>query len=294
MRGVARPVYAGAPVGAVLGFLVVSQVLPAGRLDPPPRVRPDVVLLHGLSNKHHWSDELLGVCLQEWGSRRVFLVYTNKDQGDRSVLGERQVGDAVAVTCGLDRATAGDESIATQAGHLAEAVTRLQRERGLSPKFSIIAHSMGGLVARAFVADNPDVVTGLVTLGTPHHGSPLASDFTWMGLFMGARAAIEDLEPARCEAFNAAHPPAAAPFADGGHLSTIRGGADGKSLGALGELALGWQILKRRHGVDNDGLVPFDSAVIDGAAHLADFPHLDHLGLVQSAEVAEVAARALP
>ena len=42
----------------------------------------------------------------------------------------------------------------------------------------IIAHSMGGLVSRSYVAQgNP--LAGLITLGTPHQGSPLA-DFTYI------------------------------------------------------------------------------------------------------------------
>jgi len=37
-------------------------------------------------------------------------------------------------------------------------------------KFDIVAHSMGGLVARGFARRNPDKIDKLVTLGTPHHG----------------------------------------------------------------------------------------------------------------------------
>lgn len=40
----------------------------------------------------------------------------------------------------------------------------------------LIAHSMGGLVARGLIAETgEDSITGLITLGTPHYGSPLAS-----------------------------------------------------------------------------------------------------------------------
>ena len=49
----------------------------------------------------------------------------------------------------------------------------------------LVAHSRGGLVARSFMNYNRqgDDVLGLITLGTPHHGSPLAipdwSALTW-------------------------------------------------------------------------------------------------------------------
>jgi len=42
-------------------------------------------------------------------------------------------------------------------------------------KVVLIGHSMGGLAARALVQlYNPDVVYALITIGTPHYGSPLA------------------------------------------------------------------------------------------------------------------------
>jgi hypothetical protein len=46
---------------------------------------------------------------------------------------------------------------------------------------SIVAHSMGGLVSRAFMASSLNNINGgelvdkLITLGTPHHGSPMAN-----------------------------------------------------------------------------------------------------------------------
>ncbi|NYE61020.1 triacylglycerol esterase/lipase EstA (alpha/beta hydrolase family) [Duganella sp. 1224] len=55
------------------------------------------------------------------------------------------------------------------------AVERLQRETG-SAQVIILAHSMGGLVARAYLRRHPDApIARVVTLGTPHHGTALAS-----------------------------------------------------------------------------------------------------------------------
>jgi len=64
-------------------------------------------------------------------------------------------------------------------------VPRVAREvaalRGSSPdgRVAIVAHSMGGLVARAYLREAGDAaaraIRTLVTLGTPHHGSHLAA-----------------------------------------------------------------------------------------------------------------------
>ena len=45
-----------------------------------------------------------------------------------------------------------------------------------SPKVHIIAHSMGGLDARHMIVDKgmAERVATLTTIGTPHHGSPVA------------------------------------------------------------------------------------------------------------------------
>jgi pimeloyl-ACP methyl ester carboxylesterase len=45
-----------------------------------------------------------------------------------------------------------------------------------APKVIIVAHSMGGLVARAYLRTHgPDRVAHVFTLGTPHHGTSLAN-----------------------------------------------------------------------------------------------------------------------
>ncbi len=44
------------------------------------------------------------------------------------------------------------------------------------PKVIIVAHSMGGLVARAYLREHgPDRVAHIFTMGTPHHGTSLAN-----------------------------------------------------------------------------------------------------------------------
>jgi len=261
----------------------------------PSTKRYDLVLLHGLTNKNPWGQDFLAALSDLWGPGRVFLVYTNRHAKDRAAISTRHVRGRRLIVGGRDLKSAGDDSVVRQAQHLHEVISHLQAERGLGAHFSILAHSMGGLVARRYVADHPGVVTGLVTLGSPHHGSPLANDFKWVGLFLHARDAIEDLKPERCAAFNAEHPAADAPLAEGGRMFTIRGDADGAdAFGSMGELLLGSMLLRTVYHVDNDGIVPNDSALLDGATHLADFPDHDHYDLIRDPAVARRAAEALP
>jgi triacylglycerol lipase len=260
-----------------------------------PHLRPPVVLLHGLTNKHPWSEAFLAECLEAWGDGRVYLVYTNTRAAEREIVRDRLVGRRTVVVAGTDNPSAGDESVLVQSRYVDESVRRLQASHGLPRRFAIIAHSMGGLVARHYIDMHPDTVVGLVTLGTPHHGSPLAEDFRWAALFLGAREAIVDLTPARCEAFNKEHPAASARLAEGARIFTVRGAAHGSdAFGAYGELRLGSALLSERHHLSSDGLVPENSALLAGATHLADFPDLDHYRLVRDPRVARKAADALP
>jgi triacylglycerol esterase/lipase EstA (alpha/beta hydrolase family) len=62
--------------------------------------------------------------------------------------------------------------IGRSAMHLGRAIARIRRESGAA-EVDIIAHSMGGLVARAFLckAGATGGVARLITLGTPHQGT---------------------------------------------------------------------------------------------------------------------------
>ena len=59
--------------------------------------------------------------------------------------------------------------MAAQLAHIAERLAVLH-----PGPLVVVAHSYAGLAARRFAADHPDRVLGLITLGTPHLGAPLA------------------------------------------------------------------------------------------------------------------------
>lgn len=76
----------------------------------------------------------------------------------------------------------------TNVAGMATRLRQLAEEKKIAKPFLIVAHSMGGLVARAFL-ERPfgtcqagtdcrkgyELVNGVITLGTPHHGSPFAN-----------------------------------------------------------------------------------------------------------------------
>ncbi|HEY8415794.1 MAG TPA: alpha/beta fold hydrolase [Thermaerobacter sp.] len=220
-------------------------------MKPSGSKRYDLVLLHGLLNMHRWSRRFLDRCVEHWGSGRVYVVYLNPPMD-------------VWHKC-LPHGT-------------------------VSRPFSVIAHSMGGIVARRYMAVHPEEVAALVTLGTPHHGSPLAEDYRWLGVLVGARGAFANLTLSWLARFNQAHPPG-----DHGPVYTVRGyGRPGLNWGVLGELLAGGVHLRWRYGTRSDGLVPEGAAVIDGAVNIADLHGYHHLDLVRRPEVADLCARYLP
>lgn len=73
-------------------------------------------------------------------------------------------------TCDLnDDGTGNLTSLSQQIGF---AVARIGQLRP-NQKVTLVAHSTAGVAARSFTHDNPALVQGLITLGTPHLGSPL-------------------------------------------------------------------------------------------------------------------------
>jgi ribosomal protein L24 len=107
-------------------------------------LKENLVLIHGLTNKYPWSEPFLEKTLSIWGSGNVFAVYTN----DSEIIYEKIIKSKKMVYCGEDNKKAGDKSIDEQVELLQKKIQLLQKSKILREKFYIIAHSMGGLVAR--------------------------------------------------------------------------------------------------------------------------------------------------
>jgi len=138
-------------VGTVLAVFTWDQLLQRffSPRDPPaviPGAFPPVLLVHGIfCNAGIW--------------RRM-----------RRYLGSRGIGNLFAIS--LEPPLAGIDDFALA---LAGRVEEVRRRTG-ADKVVLVAHSMGGLVARAYIArlGGAGRVERLVTIGSPHHGSELA------------------------------------------------------------------------------------------------------------------------
>jgi triacylglycerol esterase/lipase EstA (alpha/beta hydrolase family) len=86
--------------------------------------------------------------------------------GLRGYLVARSIGPVYALSYGPPLA-----SIEVFADQVAAKVDAILRATGAS-RVAIVGHSMGGLVARAYLRRyGPQKVSSVMTLGTPHHGS---------------------------------------------------------------------------------------------------------------------------
>jgi len=67
-------------------------------------------------------------------------------------------------------------NIDNYAQQLKQRVDEVRNETGVE-RIVVVAHSMGGLVARSYLQnlDGKDCLAGLITIGTPHHGTALAA-----------------------------------------------------------------------------------------------------------------------
>ncbi|QQK74611.1 alpha/beta fold hydrolase [Salicibibacter cibarius] len=148
--------------------------------------KKDVILIHGLVNRHRWSDAFLETITNMWGSGHVYVIYTNASND----VQEKIYNGNVVYTIGCNNGSAGTRSLDDQTKQMEDKVHILQKDYGLEKTFNIIGHSMGGLVARQYIYHHPRTVASLVTLGTPHHGSPLADYYRGLGFILSYRSVV--------------------------------------------------------------------------------------------------------
>jgi triacylglycerol lipase len=179
-------------------------------------------------------------------------------------------------------------SIAERGAQLAARIEALPAKR-----VNIIAHSMGGLDARWAIArlGLSERVASLVTIGTPHRGSPLADlGAGLLGEKLGMRrvlgglgmdvAAFYDLTTARMAAFNRK-----VRDARGVWYASVVAHADGWSTSPL--LWASHRYLSARAG-PNDGLVPLASQAWGEVLLELEADHFAQIGWSRRFDAAEL------
>ena len=206
----------------------------------PESGAPPVLLLHGYGcNSGYWSHLVPRLDAAGISHASVDLEPLTGDIDGYAPLVERAV-DALLAATGADRVT-------------------------------IVAHSMGGLVARAWMrACGTDRVARLITLGTPHHGTCLAAFGLGLNAAQMRRAAEGRAAQGRAAAGRAAcdEPPECA------WLRTLAGGEDAAAR------ALVTSIFSHHDNI----VAPQTSSELPGARNLA-FGGVGHVALGRNRRV---------
>lgn len=175
-------------------------------------------------------------------------------------------------------------SVRLRGDQLAEKIKQFLDQRGPGDRVHILAHSMGGLDARHALTNRDDIfgrVATLVTIGTPHLGSPVAD-----ALVKGTGPLFPNIPlvlKLKLEAIAGAIPELTTDFCtkfdnETGDRKTVRyievaGDASKGDELFLFDLAAA---IGQIEGV-NDGVVTRKSALREGHEHLDDWP-VDHAG----------------
>ena len=230
VRRLRRP---GAPTTTPAARALPAPVRPAP-VEPPSVVRHPIVLAHGFMG---FDAIALGRLREEYF------------RGVRAQLEQR--GHRVQLLRVSPVA-----SIRKRAEQLAEQVAAIDAER-----VNIVAHSMGGLDARYAISrlGLQTRVASLTTIGTPHHGTPLADSAAFLTAFglpgrlsagLGADLrGFYDLGTERMRAFNATVPDAPE-VAYRSYCGWLPKGA------SVHQLLLPTFTLMHRFVGNNDGIVP--------------------------------------
>lgn len=163
---------------------------------------------------------------------------------------------------------------------------KILKQTSPGDRVHILAHSMGGLDARHAISKRTDIVdrvATLVTIGTPHRGSPVADavanktgpllnkipDLIRRKL-ENATAALHDLTTAVCSTFDDSTPDASSVR----YINVAGDASKGSNELLLFELAAA---IGNITGETNDGVVTKKSALRAKNQHLDDWP-VDHAG----------------
>ena len=250
----------------------------------------DLILIHGFCNMQKWSDEFLDTALKTYGSGNVYVLYTDGtfDVSTRTINGRK------LYLAGGNNSSAGTDHIAVQAEYVKTLIAKLHAGYGLSSSFSIIAHSMGGLVAREYAVENPGKVADIVCLGTPNQGGHIFTNWYdhFVGYFLGADNACDDMRDlVSTGIFNAQFPVSAIHFSNKGKLYYIRSVTNIFTCGSIPiicEMRLFYEYLSVEGYPQNDGMSVFADVAIAGGLELANYTYkgYSHYDLVIKPDVA--------
>lgn len=159
--------------------------------------KPTVVLIHGFGmTGHFWESPESCLVLGGLAPLSVLLadqppasrkktVTTGRMAAELAGMAVRLAGEGFSVVSWSQSAPLG--SVVSAAAELAEVIRRV-REKLPGRAVWLIAHSRGGLIARSFLqAQQAADIVGCITLGSPHHGTELASFSRFLrpvGLFL--------------------------------------------------------------------------------------------------------------
>ncbi|MBX2803148.1 MAG: hypothetical protein KTR31_36040 [Myxococcales bacterium] len=165
--------------------------------------------------------------------------------------------------------------------HRAKQLTKRVRDLP-GERLCLIAHSMGGLDARYALAHLglSDRVAALITIGTPHRGTPLADATDAVSKRVGLHrllpdggAMLSDLTTERMERFNKE-----VPNVPGVFYGSVIGRVDRDRHAPIHPLLLPThRLLRTRHG-DNDGLVTSQSQEWGEVLMVVDADHWAQIG----------------
>ncbi len=137
-----------------LRVIITAEIrLPQDVLSESVRIMvkwPPVILVHGIWSDYRSMLPLWYAIERNLGDRPYLVEYHKTSNGD-------MLQNAVFVE-----------------GAVSKALAEQQNQRIKGAKVDIVAHSLGGLVSRLYIRDNPGKVRRLITLGTPHHGTAFA------------------------------------------------------------------------------------------------------------------------
>jgi triacylglycerol lipase len=180
-------------------------------------------------------------------------------------------------------------SVADRARQLAAAVNAVDAK-----KVNLVAHSLGGLDARYAIAklDLAPKVASLVTIGTPHRGTPIADLGTSLGDRLGMKLVLDtlgvdvrvlyELTTVQMARFNAEVPDASGVWYASYCASSARG---------VHPLLKPTQLLLSRQAGANDGMVPVSSQRWGELLAEIDADHWAQIGWSDGFDTAELYLR---